>query len=204
MKEEIIEKEINDIMINYMCALKILEAQIEVINDEFQYKFNHNPIEHIKTRVKSVDSIMKKLDKNGIDFSIDNVVKYINDIIGARIVCSFKSDIYELVDIIKNSSILEVIKEKDYISNPKVSGYSSYHLIVYVPVCLSTGIVKVKAEIQIRTIAMDFWASLEHKINYKFPSYVPDEVKSELIESSKIINSLDDRMNYLKELVKDY
>lgn len=198
------EKEINDIMINYMCALKILEAHLEVINDEFQYKNNHNPIEHIKTRVKSTDSIVKKLQKYGYDFSIENIVKYINDIIGARIVCSFKSDIYELVDIIKNSSVLEVIEEKDYISNPKASGYSSYHLIVLVPVCLSTGMEKVKAEIQIRTIAMDFWASLEHKINYKFSKQVPSQVKQELIESSKIINSLDDRMNYLKEIVNKY
>lgn len=204
MKEEILEQEINDIMINYMCALKVLEAQIEVINDEFQYKFNHNPIEHIKTRVKSVDSIMKKLNKYGLDFSIDNIVNNIFDIIGARIVCSFKSDIYEIVNIIKNSSNLEVVKEKDYISNPKASGYSSYHLIVNVPVYLSNGIKKVKAEIQIRTIAMDFWASLEHKINYKFSKIVPDEVKRELIESSKIINNLDDRMNCLNKMVNDY
>ena len=204
MKEEILEQEINDIMINYMCALKVLEAQIEVINDEFQYKFNHNPIEHIKTRVKSVDSIMKKLNKYGLDFSIDNIVNNIFDIIGARIVCSFKSDIYEIVNIIKNSSNFEVVKEKDYISNPKDSGYSSYHLIVNVPVYLSNGIKKVKAEIQIRTIAMDFWASLEHKINYKFSKIVPDEVKRELIESSKIINNLDDRMNCLNKMVNDY
>lgn len=204
MKEEILEQEINDIMINYMCALKVLEAQIEVINDEFQYKFNHNPIEHIKTRVKSVDSIMKKLNKYGLDFSIDNIVNNIFDIIGARIVCSFKSDIYEIVNIIKNSSNFEVVKEKDYISNPKASGYSSYHLIVNVPVYLSNGIKKVKAEIQIRTIAMDFWASLEHKINYKFSKIVPDEVKRELIESSKIINNLDDRMNCLNKMVNDY
>ena len=201
MKEEILEQEINDIMINYMCALKVLEAQIEVINDEFQYKFNHNPIEHIKTRVKSVDSIMKKLNKYGLDFSIDNIVNNIFDIIGARIVCSFKSDIYEIVNIIKNSSNFEVVKEKDYISNPKASGYSSYHLIVNVPVYLSNGIKKVKAEIQIRTIAMDFWASLEHKINYKFSKIVPDEVKRELIESSKIINNLDDRMNCLNKML---
>lgn len=204
MKEEIIEKEINDIMINYMCALKVLEAQIEIINDEFQYKFNHNPIEHIKTRVKSVESIMKKLDKYNLEFSIDNLINHIFDIIGARIVCSFKSDIYKIVKIIKNTSNLEVIEEKDYISNPKESGYSSYHLIVNVPVYLSTGMTKVKAEIQIRTIAMDFWASLEHKINYKFAKKVPEEVKKELVASSKIIDSLDNRMNYLKEIVNNY
>ena len=198
------ELEINNIMINYMCALKILEAQIEVINDEFQYKYNHNPIEHIKTRVKSVDSIMKKLEKYNLDFSIDNIINNIFDIIGARIVCSFKSDIYKIVDIIKTSSCLEVVKEKDYIKNPKESGYSSYHLIVDVPVYLSTGVIKVKAEIQIRTIAMDFWASLEHKINYKFSKKLPDKIRNELISSSKIIDDLDNRMNYLKELVNEY
>lgn len=191
-------------MINYMCALKVLEAQLEVINDEFQYKYNHNPIEHIKTRVKTVDSIEKKLEKYGYDFSVSNIVKYINDVIGARIVCSFKSDIYDLVNIIKKSSILEVIEEKDYIKKPKPSGYSSYHLIINVPVYLSKGLIKVKAEIQIRTIAMDFWASLDHKINYKFSSYVPKKVKEELIDNSKIINRLDERMNYLKEIVNEY
>ena len=203
MDRDFIEQEINNIMINYMCALKVLETQIEIINDEFQYKYNHNPIEHIKTRIKSVDSIMKKLDKYGLSFSIDNIVNHIFDIIGARIVCSFKSDIFEIVNIIKNSSNLEVVEEKDYISNPKESGYSSYHLIVNVPVYLSGSLIKVKAEIQIRTIAMDFWASLEHKINYKFSKKVPDEVKKELVESSKIINELDNRMNYLKEVVNN-
>ena len=203
MDRDFIEQEINNIMINYMCALKVLETQIEIINDEFQYKYNHNPIEHIKTRIKSVDSIMKKLDKYGLSFSIDNIVNHIFDIIGAKIVCSFKSDIFEIVNIIKNSSNLEVVEEKDYISNPKESGYSSYHLIVNVPVYLSGSLIKVKAEIQIRTIAMDFWASLEHKINYKFSKKVPDEVKKELVESSKIINELDNRMNYLKEVVNN-
>ena len=155
MEREIIEQEINNIMINYLCALKVLETQIEIINDEFQYKYNHNPIEHIKTRVKTVDSIMKKLEKYGLSFSIDNIVNNIFDIIGARIVCSFKSDIFEIVNIIKNSSNLEVVKEKDYISTPKPSGYSSYHMIVDVPVYLSNRLIKVKAEIQIRTIAME-------------------------------------------------
>ena len=204
MEKEVIEQEINDIMINYMCALKILETQIEVFNDEFQYKNNHNPIEHIKTRVKSVESIMKKLEKYNLEFSVDNIIEYINDIIVARIVCSFKSDIYKIVEIIKNSSVLEVIKEKDYIKDPKPSGYASYHLIVNVPVNLSTGIVKIKAEIQIRTIAMDFWASLEHKLNYKFSKNIPNDLKMELIDSAKMIGKLDERMDYIQEMVKNY
>ena len=204
MDRENIEQEINDIMINYMCALKVLETQIEIINDEFQYKNNHNPIEHIKTRVKSVESIMNKLKRRNIEFSIDNIIDYINDVIGARIVCSFKSDIYKIVEIIKQSSTLEVIKEKDYIKNSKKSGYASYHLIVNVPVCLSTGIVKIKAEIQIRTIAMDFWASLEHKLNYKFEKNIPDSLKEELMTSSKMIYNLDERMNYINEMVNNY
>lgn len=204
MDRDFIEQEINNIMINYMCALKVLETQIEIINDEFQYKYNHNPIEHIKTRIKSVDSIIKKLDKYGLSFSTYNIVNNIFDIIGARIVCSFKSDIFKIVNIIKKSSNLTVVEEKDYINNPKESGYSSYHLIVDVPVYLSDSLIKVKAEIQIRTIAMDFWASLEHKINYKFSKKVPDEVKKELVSSSKIINNLDERMNYLNNLVNNY
>lgn len=201
MERELIEQEINNIMINYMCALKRLETQIEIINDEFQYKNNHNPIEHIKTRVKSVDSIIAKIKKYDIEFSTENIIEYVNDLIGARIVCCFKSDIYKIVEIIKKSSVLEVIKEKDYIKNPKESGYASYHLIVNVPVNLSTGIVKIKAEIQIRTIAMDFWASLEHKLNYKFSKNISNSLKEELVENSKMVNKLDKRMNYIKEMI---
>ena len=175
-----------------MCALKVLEAQLEVINDEFQYKYNHNPIEHIKTRVKTVDSIEKKLEKYGYDFSVSNIVKYINDVIGARIVCSFKSDIYDLVNIIKKSSILEVIEEKDYIKKPKPSGYSSYHLIVKVPVNISNQLIYVKVEIQIRTVAMDFWASIEHKLKYK--KGINAKASKELVSMAKIMNKLDEKV----------
>ncbi|HBA63812.1 MAG TPA: GTP pyrophosphokinase, partial [Lachnospiraceae bacterium] len=128
----------------------------------------YNPIEHIKTRIKTPESIVKKLKRNGHDTSIESMIKYVNDIAGVRLICSFTSDIYRLAEMIGNQSDLKVLSIKDYIRNPKESGYKSYHMLVSVPIFLSDSVVDTKVEIQIRTIAMDFWASLEHKIYYKF------------------------------------
>lgn len=184
---------LDNIMIKYISALKVLETQLQIINDDFKYIKKYNPIEHIKTRIKSADSIVKKLDKNNLDFTLDNVEKYINDIVGIRIICGFESDVFELIDIIRNSNIIHVIKEKDYITNPKVSGYRSYHLIVEVPVELINEKVMVKAEIQIRTMAMDLWASLDHKLNYK-NEYGTEVIANKLRKISDELNKIDDEM----------
>lgn len=199
------EYDLSNIMINYAAALKVLKTELEVLSDEFEYSHKYNPVEHIKCRIKSYDSIIAKLDKKGLEHTVDNMIEYINDIVGVRVVCSFIPDVYEIVNIIEKSENITVLSKKDYISNPKNSGYSSFHLIVSVPVHLSTGKKEMKAEIQIRTVAMDFWASLDHKISYKFPKpdELPENVKKTLKESSEQIKSLDKKMAELVGIVND-
>ena len=178
----------------YNAALKEINTKLEILNDEFKHVHQYNPIEHIKTRIKESDSIVKKLRRYGYETSIENMVKYVNDIAGVRIICSFTSDIYRLAEMIGNQSDLKVLSIKDYIKNPKESGYKSYHMLVSVPIFLSDSVVDTKVEIQIRTIAMDFWASLEHKIYYKFEGNAPDYISRDLRECAKMVEDLDERM----------
>ena len=190
------------IMFLYNAALKEVGTKLEILNDEFHHVHQYNPIEHIKTRIKSPESIVKKLKKYGYETSIENMVKYVNDIAGVRIICSFTSDIYRLAGMIGNQSDLKVLSIKDYIKNPKDSGYKSYHMLVSVPIFLSDSVVDAKVEIQIRTVAMDFWASLEHKIYYKFEGHAPEQIGQELIECAKMVSELDDKMLSLNETVQ--
>ncbi|MFG6357201.1 MAG: GTP pyrophosphokinase family protein [Acetatifactor sp.] len=189
-------KEVNLI---YNAALKQVETKIEILNDEFQHVHRYNPIEHVKARIKTPESIVKKLKRHGYESTIDNMVKYINDIAGIRVICSFTSDIYRIADMVRQQKDIQIIAVKDYITYPKASGYKSYHMIVTVPVYLSDRIVDTKVEIQIRTVAMDFWASLEHKIHYKFEGDAPEHIKSELVECAKMVSDLDSRMLSLNE-----
>lgn len=181
----------------YTAALKQLETKINIINDEFKTLHKYNPIEHVSSRIKSKQSINNKLKKKGLETTYENLVKTINDVAGIRIICSFIPDIYKLVEMLENMQDITVIKKKDYVSNPKDSGYSSYHLIVSVPVSLSIGTIGVKVEIQIRTMAMDFWASLEHKIRYKYEREIPKGIRKELKECAKMTQKLDRRMSHL-------
>ena len=193
-----------ELMLIYTSALKQIETKLEILNEEFQHVHCYNPIEHIKSRVKTSESIVKKLKKHGYESTLDNIVKYVNDIAGIRIICSFTSDIYRLADIIRNQQDIRVISVKDYITKPKKSGYKSYHMIVTVPVYLSDRILDTKVEIQIRTVAMDFWASLEHKMNYKFEGNAPEHLKNDLVECSKIVSMLDTQMMMLNEEMQKY
>ena len=186
----------------YNAALKEINTKLEILNDEFKHVHQYNPIEHIKTRIKESDSIVKKLRRYGYETSIENMVKYVNDIAGVRIICSFTSDIYRLAEMIGNQSDLKVLSIKDYIKNPKESGYKSYHMLVSVPIFLSDSVVDTKVEIQIRTIAMDIWASLEHKIYYKFEGNAPDYISRDLRECAKMVEDLDERMLQLNEAVQ--
>lgn len=190
------------IMFLYNSALKEVGTKLEILNDEFQHVHQYNPIEHIKTRVKTPESIVKKLRKYGYETSIENMVKYVNDIAGVRLICSFTSDIYRLAEMIGNQSDLKVLAIKDYIKNPKESGYKSYHMLVSVPIFLSDSVVDTKVEIQIRTIAMDFWASLEHKIYYKFEGNAPDYISRDLRECAEMVATLDDKMLSLNEAIQ--
>ena len=188
-----------EVTITYNAALRQIETRMEILNDEFQHVHQYNPIEHIKARIKTPESIVKKLKRNGYESTIDNMVKYINDIAGIRIICSFTSDIYRIADMISEQRDIKVITVKDYITFPKASGYKSYHMIVTVPVYLSDRTVDTKVEIQIRTVAMDFWASLEHKIHYKFEGDAPEHIRNELVECAKLVADLDARMLSLNE-----
>lgn len=189
-------KKLDSIMIKYIGALKVLETQLQIINDDFKYIKKYNPIEHIKTRIKDADSIINKLYRDNLDFTLENIEEHINDIVGVRIVCGFKDDIYELIDIIRKSEVINIIKEKDFLDSPKESGYRSYHLIVEVPVELINEKINVKAEIQIRTMAQDLWASLDHKLRYK-KEYNDEKLASKLLKISDELNYIDDEMNEL-------
>ena len=189
------------IMFLYNAALKEVGTKLEILNDEFQHVHRYNPIEHIKTRIKTPESIVKKLKRYGYETSVENMVKHINDIAGVRLICSFTSDIYRLAEMIGKQSDLKVISIKDYIKNPKESGYKSFHMLVSVPIYLSDGVVDTKVEIQIRTIAMDFWASLEHKIYYKFEGNAPEYISDDLRICADMVSELDDKMLSLNEAI---
>lgn len=190
-----------EVILIYNSALKQISTKLEILNDEFQHVHRYNPIEHIKSRIKTSESIVKKLKKHGYESTIQNMVQYVNDIAGIRVICSFTSDIYRIAEMISNQSDIKVISVEDYIVNPKASGYKSYHMLVTVPVYLSDRIVDTKVEIQIRTVAMDFWASLEHKIHYKFEGNAPAYIKEELIACAKMVSELDIKMLSLNEEV---
>ena len=183
-----------EVTLVYNAALKEIGTKLEILNDEFQHVHKYNPIEHIKSRLKSPESIVKKLKMKEIDATIENMVEYVNDIAGVRVICSFTSDIYRLAEMIGNQSDLTILSLKDYIQNPKPSGYKSFHMIVTVPIFLSNRVVDVKVEIQIRTVAMDFWASLEHKIRYKFEGNAPTHIQDALVACAHMVSALDDEM----------
>lgn len=191
-----------EIILLHNSALKEIGTKLEILNDEFHHIHQYNPIEHIKSRIKTPESIVKKLKKKGVDVNLENMVKYVNDIAGIRIICSFTSDIYRIADMLRKQNDIKVISVKDYIENPKESGYKSYHMLVSIPIYLSDSVVDTKVEIQIRTIAMDFWASLEHKMNYKFESNAPEEIRAELFECAMMVEQLDKRMLYINEEIQ--
>ena len=190
-----------EVTLVYSAALRQMETKMQILNDEFQHVHQYNPIEYIKRRIKTPESIVKKLKRYGYESTIDNMVNYVNDIAGIRIVCSFTSDIYRMAEMIGKQNDLTVVSVKDYIRHPKESGYKSYHMLVTVPIFLSDRVVDTKVEIQIRTIAMDFWASLEHKIYYKFEGNAPEYISKDLRECAEIVSMLDAKMLSLNEAI---
>ena len=195
----------NDIpFYKYEYAKKMLETELDILLSEFKRKHGYTPVEHLKSRIKTMDSIQKKLKKKGQIFTEENVEKYILDVIGIRIVVSFLSDVYDIVSLISNSTNILIKNRKDYIKEPKSSGYSSYHMIVLVPIYLEGYVEYLSAEIQIRTVAMDFWASLDHKMRYKFPERIPDELQQELMNYAEDIQELDRKMYEINKVVMKY
>jgi putative GTP pyrophosphokinase len=188
----------------YDAALKEINTKLEILNNEFKMAHQYNPIEHITSRLKAPQSIAKKLKRYDKEVNVENIIEHVNDVAGIRIICSFTSDIYRIADLLSKLSDIKVITIKDYIANPKPNGYTSYHMIVTVPVYLSNMTIDIKVEIQIRTIAMDFWASLEHKIYYKFEGNAPEHIRKELKECSELVSFLDERMLSINEEVQRY
>ena len=176
------------LMFIYSSALKEVNTKLEILNEEFRHVHQYNPIEYIKSRVKSPESIVKKLKRHGYESTISNMMEHINDIAGIRVVCSFTSDIYRMAEMIGKQNDLTIVSVKDYIRHPKQSGYKSYHMLVTIPIFMSDRVVNTKVEIQIRTMAMDFWASLEHKIYYKFEGNAPEYISRDLRECSGIVS----------------
>ena len=193
-----------EVTLIYNSALKQISTKLEILNDEFGHVHRYNPIEHIKSRIKTSESIVKKLRKHGHESTIQNMVRYVNDIAGIRVICSFTSDIYQIADMISRQRDVTVLYVKDYIKNPKPNGYKSYHMVITIPVYLSDGPVETKVEVQIRTVAMDFWASLEHKIYYKFEGEGPAYLQQELKACADMVDMLDAKMYSLNQDILEW
>ena len=196
VKEEPFEK----LMFFYKSALNQLTTQMNIIKDEFKVLYNYDLIDHIDTRIKEPKSIIKKMEKKKYEKTYINLIEKINDIAGIRIVCTLKDDIFFIKNLIKQIDEIHILEENDYVTNPKPSGYSSYHMIVEVPVRLTQKTIFVKCEIQIRTLAMDFWANFEHKIKYKTEQDVSKKTSNEMIACAKMINKFDNKMMKLKNI----
>ena len=192
-----------EVMLIYDAALRQMETKLSILSEEFQLIHRYNPIEHTKARRKTSPSIVKKLKRHGYEATLANMVKYCDDIAGVRVICSYTSDVYRIADMISNQDDIRVLAIKDYIEKPKSSGYESYHMLVMIPVYLSDRIIDTKVEIQIRTIAMDFWASLEHKIQYKFEGEVPESISQELLDCAKMVSALDAKMLQLNNEIQE-
>lgn len=186
----------------YKFALDEMNTKISILKEEFLHIHEYNPIEHCSSRLKSPESILKKVHRKGIEFSLEAIKDNIKDIAGIRITCPFVSDVFKISEMIGNQKDVEMVEVKNYITNPKPNGYQSLHLIVKIPVFMSDRVEDVFVELQIRTIAMDFWASLEHRIFYKYDKDIPQRIKNDLKEAALAASALDAKMeNINKEVV---
>lgn len=183
----------------YKFALEEISTKVNILKEEFRLVHDYNPIEHVNTRVKSAESLLKKVQKKNLPLSLESVQENIKDIAGIRIICSFVTDIYRISDMIQAQSDIEVIEVKDYIQHPKPNGYQSLHIVMKIPVFMSDRKVHVYVEMQIRTIAMDFWASLEHKIYYKYNKQVPEHLTEQLKEAANTVADLDRKMEHINK-----
>lgn len=186
----------------YRSALREISTKLNVLDDEFRVRRKRNPIEYMKSRVKSVDSIMEKLKRRGFEVGVESAKENLNDIAGIRVICSFVSDIYEIAELLKGQSDVTIIEEKDYIKSPKSNGYRSLHMVLQIPIFLSDHVENVRVEVQIRTIAMDFWASLEHKLYYKKDTETYMHIKHDLKQCADVIASTDMRMQEIQREVE--
>ena len=185
----------------YRCAMMEVETKFRVLNEELSLEYDHNPIETIKSRMKSLDSIADKLMSKNLSFTVENVENHIFDVAGIRVICGFPSDIYALSEAFLRQDDIGLVERKDYIKTPKANGYRSLHLIVEVPIFLHDEKKLMKVEVQFRTMAMDWWASLEHKIRYKKDVEVSPEIARELYACAEIADNLDQRMESISRRI---
>ena len=191
----------NRLMAYYRCAMMEIETKFNVLNEEFSLQYDRNPISNIKSRLKSPISIKEKLSRRNLPFTIEDIEENLNDVAGIRVICSFPHDVYMIANALLKQDDITLVEKKDYIDNPKKNGYRSLHLIVTVPIFLASEKRIMRAEIQLRTIAMDFWASLEHQMRYKKDSEFTEEMENELFECARLSAALDERMDYLNERI---
>ena len=196
-------KEFAKLMSYYRCAMLEMETRFNVLNEEYLLEYGRSPINTLKSRLKTLPSLQEKVKRRNITFSLEEIEAEIHDIAGVRVICAFPEDVYTVADALLKQDDILLIKRKDYIAEPKPNGYRSLHLIVAVPVYLSTGKRMTKVEIQIRTIAMDFWASLEHQLRYKQNTVFTEEMARELLECAQQSADLDARMDKLRKSVKN-
>lgn len=194
-------KEYQEMMLKYEFAKKKVETDLEILLREYAFKEGYNPVEHIKSRIKSFERIVAKLNRKEKEITVPNILSYVSDVVGVRIVCSFIKDVYTIVDIIRSTGEFILKDEKDYIEEPKESGYRSYHMIVLVPIHLENRTEYIPVEIQIRTIAMDCWASLDHKLRYRYPNKINSELENEIVESANDMLEIDKKMQRISDVI---
>ena len=194
--------EMQQFLNEYSFGMREIETKLEILRDDFSHQHSYNPIEHLSSRVKSVESILEKVQRRGVAPTFQAIREEITDIAGVRVTCSFVNDAYRLFELLVGQDDIGLVAVKDYIASPKQNGYKSLHAIITVPVFLPRGKVRVPVEVQFRTIAMDFWASLEHKIYYKYDKQVPQQLLDELREAALTASDLDERMERLHRQIR--
>ena len=197
-----IMRQYNRLMAYYRCAIMEVETKFNVLDEEYSLRYDRNPINGIKSRLKHIDSIKEKLEKKGLIFDWKTLEENIHDVAGVRVICSFVDDVYLLADALLSQDDITLLEKKDYIANPKENGYRSLHLIVAVPIFLEREKRIMQVEIQLRTIAMDFWASLEHQLRYKKDFDFTENMVKELQECAELSSQLDKRMDLLRQQVE--
>lgn len=195
-------EEFFEVQCRYQAAIRQVQTKLEILDDEYQMRHRRNPIHSMQSRMKTIQSMMDKLSRRGQTLSIASAVENLYDIAGMRVICSYIQDIYTVADALTSQDDIRVIRIRDYIKTPKPNGYRSLHLVLEVPVFLSDGRVMVPVEVQIRTIAMDFWATLEHTLRYKAPEGVPQDISDELLQTANDITALDQRMQQIHDRVE--
>jgi putative GTP pyrophosphokinase len=192
-----------EVQCRYQAAIRQVQTKLENLDDEYQIRYSRNPIHSIQSRMKTIQSMMDKLRRRSLPVSMASAVENLTDIAGMRVICSYIEDIYTVADVLTSQDDIKVLRVRDYIKNPKPNGYRSLHLIIETPIFLHDRKKMMKVEVQIRTMSMDWWASLEHKINYKYDGTVPEHIKRELSECAEMVSDLDAKMMSLNEEIKE-